>query len=172
MAYRSKTVGFWVRASRALIVFCVLILWEADSRAGKNQLACLNLDDPASLGTVIKGAGGEIGITTKGPATICLGVVNNPNAEDCVLIYQAQVKSQGLQGKAYLEMWCQFPGKGEYFSRGLKNAVSGDTGWTTIKTPFILQANQRPEAVVLSIAIAGAGTVWVKTPELVKEPKP
>ena len=172
MVYRPKTVGAWARVSTALIVLCVLLLWEGDSEADKNQLAFLNLDDPASLGTVIKGAGGATKITTKGPATICLGVVKNPDAEDCILVYQAQVKSQGLKGRAYLEMWCQFPGKGEYFSRGLQNVVSGNTDWTTIKTPFILQANQRPEAVVLSIAIAGAGTVWVKTPELVKEPKP
>ena len=162
----------WTRTLTFIFALWVLLAGGNAAAAEKNSLAVLDLDNPAALGTVIKGAGGVIEITTRGPATVCLGVVKNPDAENCMLVYEALVKSRGLAGKAYLEMWCLFPGKGEYFSRGMHSAVSGEADWTTIKTTFLLQEGQKPSAVVLSLVVAGAGKVWIKAPKLFREPKP
>jgi hypothetical protein len=49
------------------------------------------------------------------PRTVRLFEIADPDAEECRLIYQAQLKCEKLRGKAYLEMWCRFPNQGEFF---------------------------------------------------------
>jgi len=55
-----------------------------------------------------------------------------------MITYRARIKTEGLEGRAYLEMWCRLPGRGEFFSKGFQQAVSGTTGRATYETPSIL----------------------------------
>ena len=64
-------------------------------------------------------------VDAKKAQVIRLFEVADPNVEQCMVIYRAKLKTEGLTEPAYLEMWCRFPGKGEYFSRGLDNTVTG-----------------------------------------------
>jgi hypothetical protein len=95
------------------------------------------------------------------PATIPLYEVHDINIENARLIYRALMRSQNIQGQAYLEMWCQFPGKGEYFSRDLTTPVVGTSDWKTEETQFFLRAGQNPNLVKLNLVVNGSGTVWV-----------
>jgi len=91
--------------------------------------------------------------------------------EERVLIYSAKIRTEKLYGKAYLEMWCEIPGKGEFFSRGLEQPITGTTVvWTTAQTPFRLEAGQRPSNVKLNLVIEGVGTVWIDDIKLTSEP--
>jgi hypothetical protein len=81
--------------------------------------------------------------------------------ENKMLIYSAKLRTEKLEGKAYLEMWCDIPGKGEFFSRGLEQPITGTTEWTTVQTPFRLEPGQTPDNVKLNLVIEGAGTVWI-----------
>ncbi len=90
--------------------------------------------------------------------------------ENCMLIYSAHLKSELEDGSAYLEMWCEFDGKGEYFSRGLAQPISGFTNWTTVQTPFRLEHGQSPANVKLNLVIEGAGTVWIDDIKLSSNP--
>lgn len=157
-----------------LVLFLVALVavQAAPVRAQEAILSTLNLENPADLGTVVSGGQGEIRISAQGPSTICLGVVEKPGVDDCLLEYRAQLKSRNLQGRAYLEMWCMFPGKGEYFSRGLQNTISGNVGWTEVHTRFTLKPGQKPSRVVLSLVIAGQGEVWIRKPRLLKKSLP
>ena len=83
------------------------------------------------------------------------------DVENARLIYQAKVRTAGLEGKTYLEMWCHLAGRGEFFSRGLHSALTGSTEWTTLETPFLLRAGERPDAVRLNLVVTGSGTVWI-----------
>ncbi len=65
-------------------------------------------------------------------------------------------------------MWCKFEGKGEYFSKGFNQALSGTNDWVTREIPFFLKKGQRPDAVKLNIVIEGKGKVWVRDIELLK----
>ena len=87
-----------------------------------------------------------------------------------MLVYLAKLRSEGLKGRAYLEMWCEFGGKGEFFSRGLEHPISGTTDWTTVQTPFRLEAGQSPANVKLNLVIEGAGTVWIDDIKLTSSP--
>jgi hypothetical protein len=57
--------------------------------------------------------------------TIQLFEVENPAVEQCILTYRAELKAENLQGRGYLEMWCRLPGRGEFFSKGYEQALSG-----------------------------------------------
>ena len=71
--------------------------------------------------------------------TIRLFEVENPAVEQCLLTYRAELKAEGLQGRGYLEMWCRLPGRGEFFSKGYKQAVSGTINWARYEIPFYLK---------------------------------
>ena len=81
--------------------------------------------------------------------------------DNCILIYSAQLKSELEDGRAYLEMWCDIPGKGEFFSRGLAQPITGQANWITAQTPFRLEAGQSPDNVKLNLVVEGFGTVWI-----------
>jgi hypothetical protein len=82
-------------------------------------------------------------------------------AEKSRLTYSAKLRTQDLDGRAYLEMWCSYAGHGEFFSRALNAPVSGTTDWVSQQTPFILQSGQDCDNVKLNVVIEGSGTVWI-----------
>jgi hypothetical protein len=109
---------------------------------------------------------------TGAPATVLLFETGDVDVENARLIYQARLRIEKLEGKAYLEMWCRFPGKGEFFSRGLHHAISGTTGWVSVETYFSLKKGENPDNVKLNLVVDGAGTAWIDDIRLLKGPKP
>ena len=113
---------------------------------------------------------GSLKIVSKGPRTVRLFETGDLGVDNARIIYSAKLKTEDVKGKVYLEMWCHFPGKGEFFSRGLNNTLSGTTGWVTAETPFFLQKGEKPDNVKLNLVIDGTGTVWIDDIKLVKAP--
>jgi predicted Ser/Thr protein kinase len=116
-------------------------------------------------------------IEAQRPCTIPLYEIANPGAEECVVTYRARLKTHMVQDRAYLEMLCRFPGKGEAFSRGLFKPVSGTTDWTDYEIPFYLDKGQRPDLIKLNLVIEGKGTgpfghLWIKDVEVRRAPLP
>ena len=109
-------------------------------------------------------------IDAKEPQTFRLFEVEDPEAQQCLITYRATIKSDGLAGRAFLEMWCRFPGQGEFFSKGLRQTVSGTTGWASYEIPFYLKKGQKPDLIKLNVAVEGTGKVWLKDIELLKTP--
>jgi len=111
---------------------------------------------------------GSLRITVSEPTVVRLYEVRDLNIENARLIFQAKVRTEGVEGQVYLEMWCHFPGKGEFFSRGLQNVLSGTTNWATLETPFFLKKGEKPDYVKLNLVINGKGTVWIDDIRLIK----
>jgi hypothetical protein len=86
------------------------------------------------------------------------------------LTYRAELKAESLQGRGYLEMWCRLPGRGEFFSKGYQQAVSGTVNWSRYEIPFYLKRDQRPDLIKLNVVVEGQGTVWLRNVELLKTP--
>ncbi len=105
-----------------------------------------------------------------GSQTVRLFEIKDPGLERCMLTYRAQMKTEGVEGKAYLEMWCGLPGRGEFFSRGLNNAVAGTKDWASYEIPFYLKQGQRPDLIKLNLVIEGSGSAWVKDVQLLYAP--
>jgi len=114
--------------------------------------------------------GGSLRYTVTEPRTIPLFEVGDIDVESARLIYQAKLRTGNLDGQAYLEMWCQFPGKGEYFSRGIDSPLTGSTDWTAVETPFFLKEGENPDHVRLNLVVDGIGTVWIDDIRLLKAP--
>jgi len=102
--------------------------------------------------------------------TIHLFEVQDPGVEQCMLTYRAQLKTEGVERKAYLEMRCRLPGRGEFFSKGLHNAVTGTNEWTSYEIPFYLKQGQKPDLVKLDLTLEGTGTIWIKDIQLLQIP--
>jgi hypothetical protein len=111
--------------------------------------------------TVSGDGNGSIKIEAAGPVVIQLYNIDDVHVDNVQLIYEAKIKSEGLNGQAYLEMWCVFKDKGEYFSRGFDSIISGTTNWKTIRTVFNLKKGEMPDQIKLNVVIYGVGKIWV-----------
>jgi hypothetical protein len=101
-----------------------------------------------------------------GPRVVRLYEVPNPSVDDCTVLYRAKLKTKSLEGRAYLEMWCRFPGMGEAFSRGLDQTVSGSNDWVSCQIPFFLKKGEMPDLIRLNVVIEGDGEVRASDVEL------
>ena len=102
--------------------------------------------------------------------TVRLFELEGVQLDQCLLAYRASMKSEAVSGRAYLEMWCGLPGRGEFFSKGLQQAITGTTDWTSCEIPFRLKRGQRAERLKLNVIIEGGGKVWLKDIQLLKTP--
>lgn len=102
--------------------------------------------------------------------TVRLFEADVPPVEQCLLTYRARMRCADLAGRAYLEMWCRLPGRGEFFSRGLHQAIKGTTDWGSYETPFRLEQGQHPDLVKLNLVVEGHGAIAVKDVELLMTP--
>jgi hypothetical protein len=114
--------------------------------------------------------GGSLRVSATTPLTIHLYETGDLDLENARLIYQAQLRTEDLAGKTYLEMWCHFPEKGEFFSRALNTPLSGTVAWTRQETPFFLKKGENPDNVRLNLVVDGKGTVWIDEVRLVAAP--
>ena len=157
-----------------MLLFVGLIIFVSSGIA--EEIKVLNLDDANSIATLIKTdmdvkseGNGSVKITTLWPTVISLGEIDLNGVDKTKLMYQVQVKSENLEGNAYLEMWC-FVNGGQYVSRGMNSTIDGTTDWKAIETPFFLKAGEKADKVILNIVINGKGSVWVDHAVLNKEP--
>ena len=104
--------------------------------------------------------------------TIRLFEIPNPQVEHCILTFRAKMKATNTEKRAYLEMWCRIPNKGEFFSKGFNNTVSGTTEWASYEIPFFLRRDQGPDLIKLNLVMEGAGTLHVKEIEVLKADLP
>lgn len=102
--------------------------------------------------------------------TVRLFELDNPQVENGMLTYRADVKSEGVKGRGYLEMWCRLPDRGEFFSKGFHNALKGTNDWSSYEVPFYLKRGQRPDQIKLNVTLEGGGKLWMKNIELLYTP--
>ena len=146
-------------------------LFSSPKPAGPPQLMqAFSPGKPTITQGCIRADQGGWRIDTTGEQTIRLFDVEDPAVEQCLLTYRAELKAEGLKGRAFLEMWCRLPGRGEFFSKGHQQAVSGTANWARYEIPFYLKKGQRPDLIRLNLAVEGAGTIWLRNIELLKTP--
>ena len=104
---------------------------------------------------------GSIRIESAGRLVIQLYSIDDVSVEGTQVVYEANVKSERLNGQAYLEMWCVVKDKGEYFSKGFDSVISETSDWKTIRTVFNLKKGEMPDQIKLNIVVNGIGTVWI-----------
>ena len=161
---------FWARAESvqftpAAVEVTELKRFALDDTKGVITQSGLQIDRQIS-----SDGNGSLRIEATEPTTIRLFETGDLNVENARLIYQARVRTASLKGQVYLEMWCHFSGRGEFFSRGLDQPLTGTTDWTTQQTPFFLKKGQNPDNIKLNLVINGKGTAWIDDIRLLKGP--
>jgi hypothetical protein len=159
-----------MRTDRARALVALTIAFAAcGGRPAEPQLirAFTGSDKPISQSGVTPDEGGWR-IERAGAGSVPLFEVENPGVEYTTLAYRARMKGSGIQGKAFLEMWVRVPGRGEFFSRGLDQPLTGTVDWMSLEIPFFLnERGIKPDLVKLNVAFDGAGgTVWIKDVQL------
>ncbi len=154
----------------AMFFFIMLFFASACSRTGPaepiNSFSVSDLNRVIDKDMVAADADALL-VTTDKPQTLKLFESGDVDFENGRLLYRAQVKTEGLDGKAYLEMLCVLKGNGEFFSRGLNDSLSGTTDWQEIETPFFLEPGQNPDNLKLNLVVDGKGKVWIKDIEII-----
>jgi len=146
-------------------------LFKAPQPAGPPQVVrAFRPADPTLAQDTIKVEPGGWLVEATAPQTVRLFEVPNPGLEQCLVTYRARLKTERLQGRAFLEMWCRLPGRGEFFSKGLHQAVAGTTDWASCEIPFYLKRGQKPDLIKLNLAVEGTGKVWIQDVELLQTP--
>ena len=146
-------------------------LFSGPTPAGPPQvLRAFASNKPTITRDGIRAEQGTWRIDASGTRTIRLFEVEDPGVEQCLLTYRAELKAEGLTGRAFLEMWCRLPSRGEFFSKGYQQAISGTVDWACYETPFYLKRGQKPDLVKLNLALEGSGTVWLRNLELLQTP--
>jgi len=162
-----------------LLVVVVFIACQWPSHGETQELARFPVDslegvltpDAVLLDMEITSDGrGAIRVEAHGPTVVHLYELSGIDVENSRLSYKARLRSEDLEGQAYLEMWCHFGEQGEYFSRGLADPLTGTVEWTSREIPFFLKAGENPDRVTLNLAVGGRGTVWIDDISLTKEP--
>jgi len=74
--------------------------------------------------------------------TVRLFEVPTPGAEQCLITYRAKMKSHALTGRAFLEMWCRFGWRGEFFSSS--NRFKGPPAGLIMRSRFISRKASGP----------------------------
>lgn len=152
------------------LAFILILFLSCNISTEKKELKHFPVDDlngiPAQPGvqidkSVSSDGNGSIKIEASGPASFPIYVIDDIKIEETQLIYEAKIKSVGLSGQAFLEMWCVFKDQGEFFSRGFDSAIGGTTDWKTIKTVFNLKKDETPDQIKLNVMINGVGTIWI-----------
>lgn len=64
-------------------------------------------------GAVCLDSNGSLKITATEPVVIKLFETGDIDIENALLVYRADIKTHGVTGNVYLEMWCMFKDKGE-----------------------------------------------------------
>ena len=141
----------------------VLKRFSCDTLEGVIQQVGVRLD-----GKIRKEGRGSLRFDAAEPQVLSLFETGDIDVENAALIYQARLKTERVQGRVYLEMWCHFEGKGEFFSRGLDASLGGTAKWTRLETPFFLKVGENPDSVKLNIVCEGSGTVWVDDVRVIK----
>jgi len=112
---------------------------------------------------------GSILIATQEPVTVRFFEGKLPG-ENCKYTYKVKLKTEKLNGDAYLTMDVNYPSGGSQNVRqDVQQYLSDTNDWTpseiTISAP-----NQKPASVVLNVVVDGDGKVWVDDLHLIATP--
>jgi hypothetical protein len=108
-------------------------------------------------------------VTATGAGLVRLFELPVSGLERCSLTYRLALRTEGVKG-VYLQMWCRFAGRGEFFSKGLHDKVRGTTDWSSHEVPFLLRRGESPDLLKLDLVFEGPGTCWVRDVQILRTP--
>lgn len=127
-------------------------------------------DEPTIRKDGVSVQGSVVVLESHQPQTFRLYEFADPGIEQCLVTFRAEISSELVEGRAFLEMWCRIPGRGEFFSKGLDQAVAGSSAFSVYEVKFHLKKGQAPDLIKLNVVVEGRGQVCLKKIELLSAP--
>ncbi len=119
-------------------------------------------------GTSVDGDG-SIMIATAEPVTVRFFEAKLPG-ENCQYTYKVKMKTDTLNGDAYLTMDVNYPSGGKQtVQQDIQSYLSDTNDWTPMEIT-ISAPNQKPASVTLNVIVDGDGMVWVDDLHLIATP--
>ncbi len=158
-----RTVAAWLLLAIALTA--------AACGSSEEPIATIDWSHTRPLSGQVKDGAVQVAAPSIG-GTFPLATVENPDVPSEGYAVIGEVRYEGVQGRAFLEMWSGFADGGRYFSRTLASEgpqgwLSGSSEWRGFELPFYLDGAPAPERLEIGIVLPGAGTVEVGRLELV-----
>ncbi|MEZ5064913.1 MAG: hypothetical protein R3B81_09260 [bacterium] len=115
--------------------------------------------------------GGSARIVAAGPGSFPVCEVQNPVptvARGGFLAFRANLRSEGLDGRARLV--AHYPGRDGLTteSRFSRTEIRGDSAWTSHEAPMFTLIGAAPDRITLGVEIEGQGTVWIDEIQIVR----
>jgi hypothetical protein len=112
---------------------------------------------------------GSIMIKTAEPVTVRFLESKLPG-ENCKYTYKVKMKTDKLNGDAYLSMDINYPNGGKQsVQQEIQSYLSDNNDWTPMEIT-ITAPNQKPASVLLNVVVDGEGTVWIDDLHLIATP--
>ncbi len=152
---------------------------RAERSVAEIRWSALKGEGGLSGGDVVPPGGGaafeSLRVTNPGgsPRLVPLFAIDRPGIEGHRYALRGEVRGEGIEGRAYLEMWSFFPGGGRYFSRTLAETgpmanLAGTFGFRAFVLPFTAEPGMKPERLAVNVAFPGHGTVTLGPLRLVE----
>ncbi|MCP4005615.1 MAG: hypothetical protein GY725_15605 [bacterium] len=153
-----------IRKLAPIVLVLVAACSEMPTASEPHHLRSYRVGIDAPIASDVVSVAGDAWLIVPGEArSVKLFELENPDVEATRLLYRAQLSSERLQGKVYLEMWVRLPGRGMFFSRGIEQPVTGTTAWVEREVAFFLKPGERPDLVQLNVVFEDpAGRVSIK----------
>jgi hypothetical protein len=158
-----------IRASRITRLELELRKQSAKTSGASERIKLFGPSDALIAGGA-KWEDGELVVSSDAAATVRLFEVPIANRDQCIIMYRFRIKTEDLKAGVYPEMWCRFPGQGEFFSRGLDQKLRGTNNWASLEIPFHLKKGEMPDLLKLNLVFEGPGTVRLKDIEILATP--
>jgi len=113
-----------------------------------------------------------------GPLRATLAVFRRPGLSTPYWSVRGRLRTEGVAGQGFLEMWSTFPDGNSFFSRTLARegplrSLEGTQGWRNFTLPFQSEPGRpAPVQLTVNVFLPGAGTVEVGPLELHRHDSP
>jgi hypothetical protein len=109
------------------------------------------------------------------PSSVTVLTIDRPQIAGPRYKVSGRLRSDGVEGTGYLEMWSHFPDGAQYFSRTLADQgpmmkLHATSGWRSFVLPFdATGASSPPSRLVINVVLSGRGAVYLGPLELSEE---
>jgi hypothetical protein len=117
--------------------------------------------------------GGSLRAEAGRPRTVRLYELRDPHGlEGRLIVLTARLKSVGMRGGAFPELWIHAEGRNEVQVRNPVAAVGKTRDWTPVRLEYRCERGERPDLLRVNLVLDGIGRAWIDDIRIASEPLP
>lgn len=109
---------------------------------------------------------GSIRVDSYNSWTLKLFETGDIDVRGTTLVYEADFRTEALDGLVYLELRCTFPDGKERSEWGLSDPMTGTRAWHRQHVEMRLRRSENPTNIQLNVYVDALGTLWIDNVKL------